>query len=130
MQTSTPATVAVIDDDASVRKALRRLLRAAGMQVQTFATAEDFLGAAERPPDCLVLDVRLPGLGGLELQRRLAAEGRHVPIVFITGHQDEQARREALAAGAVDFLLKPFEDESLLQAVTRAAARHEGPPGG
>jgi FixJ family two-component response regulator len=76
------------------------------------------------------VDVRLPGLGGLELQQRLAAEGRHVPIVFITGHDDARARREALAAGAAGFLLKPFEDECLLEAVARASARHDAPPGG
>jgi FixJ family two-component response regulator len=117
-------TIFVIDDDESVRKALRRLLRSMGLNVQTFASAEEFLNAALPPPDCLVLDVRMPGgLSGLELQERLARGGLCIPIIFITGHEDQQARHQAMAAGAIDFLQKPFDDQLLLEAVARAAAR-------
>jgi FixJ family two-component response regulator len=119
----TSPVISIVDDDASVRKALGRLIRSAGMGVETFATAEEFLDAARPAPGCLILDVRMPGLGGLGLQQLLAAEGRHIPIVFISGHEEEQARREALAAGAVDFLQKPFDDLSLLEAVARALAK-------
>lgn len=115
-------TIFVIDDDKSVRKALRRLLRSVGMNVQTFASAEDFLGTVLPPPDCLVLDMRMPGgISGLELQARLARNGPCIPIVFITGHEDQPARHQALAAGAIDFLQKPFDDQRLLEAVARAA---------
>jgi FixJ family two-component response regulator len=114
-------TIAVIDDDESVRRALRRLIHSTGLAVETFATAEALLeDEAQSPPDCLVLDVRLPGLSGLELQERLASTGRHIPIVFITAVEDEQARRQALAAGAVDFLAKPFDEEVLLDALAAA----------
>jgi FixJ family two-component response regulator len=119
-----PATIFVIDDDESVCKALRRLLRSVGMNVQTFARAEDFLGAVLPPPDCLILDVRMPGgLSGLELQQRMARGGPSIPIVFITGHEDQQARHQAMAAGAIGFLQKPFDDQLLLEAVARAAAQ-------
>lgn len=124
--------VFIIDDDPSVRKALRRLIRSAGMSVEAFASAEEFLEAfplssdcrrAESPrPDCLVLDMRMPGMSGLELQQRLAAANQHIPIVFISAHDDEQARGVALAAGAADFLLKPFDDHVLLAALARAMA--------
>lgn len=117
-------TIFVIDDDESVRKALRRLLRSVGMTVQTFASAEDFLNAVLPPPDCLVLDMRMPGgLSGLELQQLLARGGPTIPIVFITGHEDQPTRCQAMAAGAIDFLQKPFDDQLLLEAVTRAAAQ-------
>src|SRR5262245_34431149 len=101
------------------------------MSVETFASAEDFLGATLPLPDCLVLDMRMPGgLSGLELQQRLAGGGPCIPIVFITGHHDQQARHQAMAAGAIDFLQKPFDDQLLLEAVARAAARGNkaGPP--
>lgn len=120
---ATRATVAVVDDDESVRSALRRLLRSVGLGVRVFASAEDFLGAGTPPPDCLVLDVCMPGLGGLSLQERLAGEGRPIPIVFITGRDDERARRAALARGAVGYLKKPFDDECLLEAVARGRAQ-------
>jgi FixJ family two-component response regulator len=116
--------VSVIDDDESVRRALRRLIRSFGLNVETFASAEEFLAPGEhRAPACLLLDLRLPGMSGLELQERLAADGRRIPVVFITAHLDESARRAALAAGAVEFLLKPFDDRVLLDAVTRALAQ-------
>jgi FixJ family two-component response regulator len=122
-----PLTVFVIDDDESVRKALQRLIQSVGLTARTFATAEAFLDAALPPPDCLILDVRMPGgLGGLELQQRLASHGPHIPIVFITAHEDVQTRDSALAAGAVAFLQKPFDDQALLEAVARGAAQRQG----
>src|SRR5262249_2637618 len=115
--------IVVIDDDESVRKALRRLFRSSGRDVTTFASAEEFLQATEQlAPGCLILDVHLPGLSGLELQERLQAEGRVVPIVFITAYGNDQVRALALQAGAVAFLEKPFEEQALLEAVERALA--------
>jgi FixJ family two-component response regulator len=119
MRTSTDALVAVIDDDASVRKALGRLLRSAGLTVQLFASAEDFL-QTHTAAACVILDQCLPGLSGLELYRRLRDDGRSVAAVFITGHENEPTRREALAAGAVAFLHKPFDGEVLLRVVSGA----------
>jgi FixJ family two-component response regulator len=114
-------TVSVIDDDESVRRALGRLIRSFGLNVETFASAEEFLTPGERrAPACLILDMRMPGMSGLELQERLTAAGRRIPVVFIAGHPDESARRDALAAGAVEFLQKPFDDRVLLDAVARA----------
>jgi FixJ family two-component response regulator len=112
-------TIVLIDDDESVRRALGRLIRSVGLCVETFGTAEEFL-RSPAAPGCLVLDVHLPGLSGLDLQRRLADEGRCVPIVFITAYADEQARDAALRAGAVAFLRKPFEEQALLEALGRA----------
>jgi FixJ family two-component response regulator len=116
-----PRTIYVIDDDASVRKALKRLIRSTGMSAHTFASAEDFLASQRSLPDCLVLDLRMPGMSGLELQQQLAAEHRSVPIVFISAHDDEQTRHTALAAGAAAFLHKPFDDHALLDAIDQAA---------
>jgi FixJ family two-component response regulator len=110
--------VFVIDDDASMREAISRLLNAVGFRVKTFASARDFLGS--QLPDvagCVVLDVRLPGLSGLELQREMVERGIHVPIVFITGHGDIPMSVQAMKAGAVEFLTKPFRDQELLDAV-------------
>ena len=125
-------TISVIDDNASVRRALRRLIRAAGLDAETFASAEEFLAAAGRQaPVCLILDVRMSGMSGLELQRRLASAAPHIPIVFITAHEDEDARRAALAAGAVGYLQKPFDDWVLLDSVAKALARSgSGGPAG
>jgi FixJ family two-component response regulator len=120
----TPAVVSVIDDDASVRKSLTRLISAAGYTVQTFASAEDFL--AREPsagPSCVVLDVRMPGVNGLDLQRTLGGALHEVPIVFITGHGDISMSVKAMKAGAVDFLTKPFAAKELLEAIQRAIAR-------
>jgi FixJ family two-component response regulator len=114
-------TVIIIDDDESVRRALRRLVRSVGLKAETFATAEDFLLAPEKPrPDCLVLDVHLPGQSGLELQEQLAAAGRQIPIVFVTAYGEEKVRERALQEGAVAFLQKPFEEQSLLNAIAAA----------
>lgn len=117
----TPPVIAVIDDDRSVRRALGRLLRAVGWQGQIFSTAEEFLETIEKAlPDCLILDVHLPGASGLELQQRLIAADRKLPIVFITAYSDAAARECALRSGAVAFLHKPFDDQALIDAVERA----------
>jgi FixJ family two-component response regulator len=118
------ATVFVVDDDAGVRKALARLIRSAGMTARTFATAEAFLMESHlEPASCLVLDVRLPGLNGLQLQEALNRKGYPLAIIFITGHGDVPMSVRAMKAGAVDFLQKPFEDSDLLDAIHRATAR-------
>lgn len=118
--------ISVVDDDVSVRRALGNLISSVGYQVELFASAEEFLNSGHlHDTDCLILDVRMPGLSGLELQQRLAATNYLIPIIFITAHaSDEEARRRALEAGALDFLLKPFSEESLLTSVR--AAMHSG----
>ncbi|MCS7080715.1 MAG: response regulator [Chloracidobacterium sp.] len=118
------AMVYVVEDDASVRQSLGNLLRAAGLQATLFASAEAFLAAARADaPGCLVLDVRLPGLNGLDLQARMNATGCDLPIIFITGHGDIPMSVRAMKAGAVEFLTKPFRDDDLLAAVEHAIAR-------
>jgi FixJ family two-component response regulator len=116
--------VFVIDDDASMRAAIKRLLVAVGISVQTFASGQEFL-RAELPDvaGCVVLDVRLPGLSGLDLQKAMVQEAIHVPIVFITGHGDIPMTVQAMKAGAVEFLTKPFRDQDLLDAVRSAIQR-------
>jgi len=123
---SAPATalVFVVDDDASVRKSLARLLKAAGYEAETFASVRDFM--ARRPHDgpcCLVLDVRMPGLTGLDLQEALRAAGQRLSIVFITGYRDVPVSVKAMKGGAVDFLTKPVDEETLLGAIQQAVAR-------
>ena len=126
------AIVFVVDDDVSVREALEGLIRSAGLRVETFRSAQEFL-ARERPdlPSCLVLDVRLPGLSGLDLQKRLAEANLEIPIIFITGHGNVPAAVQAMKAGALEFLTKPFTDRDLLDAIEqaikrdRAARRHQ-----
>jgi FixJ family two-component response regulator len=115
--------VFVVDDDVSVREALELLIKSAGLQAETFASAQDFL-AHPRPtvPSCLVLDVTLPGLNGLELQQRMA-ERTDMPIIFITGHGDVPMSVRAMKAGAIEFLTKPFNDGVLLEAIGQALAR-------
>ena len=121
--TSTRPLIAVVDDDVSVRRALARLLQAAGYHAETFADAEAFLAyPASHPPACLILDVRMPGMSGRELYDHLRAERRAIPTIFITGHGDSRMAARAVAAGAAGFLLKPFEDEQLLEAVEEAVA--------
>ena len=116
-----PRTVCIIEDDDSVRRALRRLMRSVGLEVEAFASAEGFLKAGGRlAPACLILDLHLPGLSGLELQERLKAEGRDVPVVFITAYGDREVRERALRGGALAFLEKPFAEKALLEAVDRA----------
>jgi two-component system response regulator FixJ len=116
------ATILVIDDDPSIRKALRRLLESAGYGVRTFATAHQFMESKiERAePACLVLDVKMPGMDGLELQEELLARAETLPIVFITGHGDVPSSVGAMKKGAVDFLPKPFDEWALLEAVQAA----------
>src|SRR3984957_20218500 len=116
--------VYVVDDDPSIRDALDSLIRSVGFRAQTFASAQDFLRSVR--PDalgCLVLDVRLPGLSGLDLQRELARVDIRIPIIFITGHGDIQMSVSAMKAGAVEFLTKPFRDQDLLDAVQQAVDR-------
>jgi RNA polymerase sigma factor (sigma-70 family) len=118
------AVVYVVDDDASVRRALSRLIRSVGLEAVTFPSAQAFL--AFTPPDrpaCLVLDVRLPGPSGLDLQSALSGAGRDVPIVFITGHGTVPTSVRAMKGGAVDFLQKPFNDQELLDCIQRALRR-------
>jgi FixJ family two-component response regulator len=116
--------VFVVDDDREVRNATANLLRSVGLRTQAFGTAQEFLGS-ERPdaPGCLVLDVRLPGLSGLDLQRALAAAGTPIPIIFVTGHGDVPMSVQAMKAGAVEFLTKPFRDQQLLDAIRQAIER-------
>jgi FixJ family two-component response regulator len=110
--------VFVVDDDQSIREALRSLFASVGLQVETFASAPEFLQAKlPDAPSCLVLDVRLPGLSGLDFQAELAKANIHVPIIFITGHGDIPMTVRAMKAGAVEFLTKPFRDQDLLDAV-------------
>lgn len=121
----TSRVIFVVDDDASIRRALSRLFRSLGMAVETFACAEDVLLALEQGvPACLILDVRLSGLSGLELQERLVHTGRHIPIIIITAHDDDDARQQALSLGAFGFLVKPFDEQTLLEAVARSLPAH------
>ena len=116
--------VCVVEDDASMRDALQRLLRSVGLQVETFASAREFLQRqGAEVAGCLVLDVRLPGLSGLDLQRALAEAHIHTPIIFITGHGDIPMTVRAMKAGAVEFLAKPFRDQELLDAIQEALER-------
>jgi len=119
-----PAVVFVVDDDASVREALQRLVRSAGLRVEAFASAEEFLkrGRSEEP-SCLVLDVRLPELSGLDLQRRMIDTNNEMPIVFITGHGDIPTTVRAMKAGAVEFLTKPLVEGDVLESIQQAIAR-------
>jgi FixJ family two-component response regulator len=115
------ATVFVIDDDESIREALKDLLESVGLRVETFASARAYLHSPHSDlPGCLVLDIRLPGLSGLDLQREMAAANIHRPIIFITGHADIPMTVRAMKAGAVEFLTKPFRDQDLLDAIQQA----------
>jgi FixJ family two-component response regulator len=116
--------VFVIDDDESIREALKSLIRSVGLSVETFASAQEFL-QSPRPdvPSCLILDVRMPGLSGLDLQRDLTEANIHIPIIFITGHGDIPMSVRAMKAGAVEFLTKPFRDQDLLDAIQQALER-------
>ena len=122
--TETDAMVFVVDDDAPMRKSLENLIRSVGLRVEVFASAREFL-RSQRPdlPSCLVLDVRLPGLSGLDLQRQTSNPGMEIPIVFITGHGDIPMSVRAIKAGAVEFLTKPFREQDLLDAIQQALER-------
>jgi FixJ family two-component response regulator len=122
--TDTAPLVAVVDDDRSLRRGLERLLRSSGYRVEVFASAEELLERTHSTSFAgFVLDVRMPGTGGLELQKQLVAACIRAPVIFITGHQDAQAQQEAQDAGAVDWLEKPFEDEALLDCLRKAIGR-------
>jgi len=120
------AVIAVVDDDPSVREGLQSLIRSAGWRAETFASAQEFLA---RPnidaPGCLILDLQLPGLSGLDLQKRMAEAGLETPIVFLTGHGNIPASVQAMKAGAVEFLTKPFDEQDLLRAIEEAVERDQ-----
>lgn len=113
--------LSIVDDDDLVRKALKRLISCTGYQVETYASAEEFLNSGDlENRHCLILDVRMPGLSGLELQRHLRARNNRLPIIFITSLADDASKTEAMDGGAIDFLTKPFKEEQLLAAIQKA----------
>jgi FixJ family two-component response regulator len=117
--------IAVVDDEASVRRALERLLRASGIEVEAFATGQDFIDSlSTRQPDCVVLDLQMAGITGRDVQRNLAAAHIQIPIVIITAHDEALLREQCLADGAAAYLCKPLRGEKLLAAIERAIARH------
>jgi FixJ family two-component response regulator len=121
MASHEPRLVAIVDDDDSLRSALQGLMKEAGLPAVAFASAEEFLQSRKQEQiACLITDIRMPGMSGLELQARLNAERRRIPIIFITAHGEEDMRLRALRAGAVEFLAKPFDDEALLDSVRAA----------
>ena len=122
--TEADAVVFVVDDDAPVRESLKNLIGSVGLRAELFASTQEFL-RSKRPdvPSCLVLDVRLPGLSGLDLQKRITEAGMEIPIIFITGHGDIPMSVRAMKAGAVEFLTKPFRDQDLLDAIQLALER-------
>jgi len=124
MTSATAPTVFVVDDDALVRAAIQGMLKSVGLRSETFGTAQEFL-RSKRPdgPSCLVLDVRLPGVNGLDFQRELADAGVRIPIIFITGHGDIPMTVKAMKSGALEFLTKPFRDQDLLDAIHQALDR-------
>src|SRR3979490_1625397 len=124
MTPAAAATVFVVDDDAAVRVSIQGLLKSVGLRSESFGTAQEFL-RSKRPdgPSCLVLDVRLPGVNGLDFQRDLADKGFRIPIIFITGHGDIPMTVKAMKSGAVEFLTKPFRDQDLLDAIHQALDR-------
>lgn len=118
-----PQTVFIVDDDPVIRESLCHLLDTAGLRAQTFVSAEEFLGAwSPETPGCLLLDVRLPGMSGMELQAHLTETGRAIPVIIMTAHGDMPMVRKALKAGAIEFLIKPFPEHELLAAVDEAFA--------
>jgi FixJ family two-component response regulator len=122
--TATKATIFIVDDDPSIRLALENLVSSIGQQVETYAAAQDFLRDCPRnPAGCLVLDVQMPGLSGLDLQSELSHAGIHLPIIFISGHGDIPTTVRAMKAGAVEFLTKPVSDSELLAAIDQALER-------
>src|SRR5438309_3718355 len=124
MTSSAVPTVFVVDDDALVRSAIQGMLKSVGLRSETFATPQEFLRSKRVDgPSCLVLDVRLPGVSGLDFQHELAEAGVRVPIIFITGHGDIPMTVKAMKSGAVEFLTKPFRDQDLLDAIHQALDR-------
>lgn len=131
MATAPEATVHIVDDDEAIRDSLSALLEAAGFSVVAYPSAEAFLITATQGPGCLVIDVRMPGMGGLELQEELVRRGRRIPVIVMTGHADVPLAVKAMKAGAVDFVEKPFEEKTIVASIRRAfdmgieAAREE-----
>ena len=118
------ALIAIVDDDASVREGLQSLVRSAGWRVETFVSAQDFLGRrGAETPSCLILDLQLPGLSGLDLQRKMVEVALEIPIVFLTGHGNIPASVQAIKAGAVEFLTKPLDEQKLIDAIHEAIER-------
>ncbi|MBV9746987.1 MAG: response regulator transcription factor, partial [Acidobacteriia bacterium] len=118
------ALIAVVDDDPSVRAGLSSLIQSVGLRVETFASAQEYLArTGAEALNCLILDLQLPGLSGLDLQKRMAEDEVEIPIIFLTGHGDIPASVQAMKAGALEFLTKPFEEEQLLQAIQEAIER-------
>ena len=122
--------IAIVDDDAPVCRSLKRLLRAAAMEAETFSSGKDFLDRMETVPsfhpDCVVLDVHMPGMGGLEVQKRLAGFAGRLPVIFITAHDEEKLRDQALEGGAIAFLHKPFDDKLFLKILEEALQKGAG----
>jgi len=124
MSVADAMTVFIIDDDASVRESIKDLVESVGLNAASFASAHDFLASERRDgPSCLVLDVRLPGISGLDLQLELRKAGIKIPVIFITGHADVPMTVKAMKSGAVEFLTKPFRDQDLLDVIQRALTR-------
>ena len=123
-----PPLITIVDDDDSMRASLDNLVRSVGLRAQAFPSAESFLASPGLETACLILDVRMPGMSGLDLQQRLAASRTRVPIIFVTSHTDDDVRTRALDAGAVAFLYKPFREEELLDAIDGVLERR--PEGG
>ena len=116
--------VAIVDDDDLMRSALQGLMKSVGLPAQAFASAEEFLKSGQQNEvGCLVADIRMPGMSGLELQAKLNADQYRIPTIFITAHGDEKMRMQAIRAGAVEFMAKPFDDEALLESVRAALER-------
>jgi FixJ family two-component response regulator len=123
-------SVAIVDDEEPIRKALRRLLRASGIDAESYASGQEFLAAtaaAAHPPDCLVLDLHMPGMSGLQLLQKLQSAKHKVPTVIITAHDEPETREQCLAAGACAYLRKPFEDRLLLNAISAAVRSRVAP---
>ena len=122
------ALIAIVDDDESVCRAVRRLVRSVAMDAETFSSGQDFLDLLDAmpsfQPDCLILDVQMPGMNGLDVQDRLAKSGNSVPVIFITAHDEVGVREKALAAGAIAFLRKPFNDDLLIKTLREALKRN------
>jgi len=130
LSTSNIPLISVVDDDRSIVEAIVSLLESVGYNAEGFVSAQDFLKSPQlRSTACLILDVRMPGMGGLELQRRLAAESVRIPIIFITAHGDQEVSAEVLTTGATALLRKPFSQESLLGALRSALVSPGGPTG-
>ena len=124
MSTGDVPTVFIIDDDSGVRESIKDLVESVGLRAESFATAQQFLASERRGgPSCLVLDIRLPGISGLDLQRELKRAGVKIPIIFISGHADIPMSVRAMKSGAVEFLTKPFRDQDLLDVIQRALSR-------